>query len=608
VNVCNGRVLFLHGVLGAVEERFGVSSSSGSPEGLLYENCPPPVSPLHLQPLDGKTPFECNWAMRTSPLRFATVIIAASTLCSTVVAEDEASYKLTARTSVKQNDGTYQKTQKSLSWDASKTAVIVCDMWDAHHCLNATQRGAEMAPRMNEVLKKARESGSTIIHAPSSCMEFYKDHPARARAQETAKSESLPNGIEKWLNWINAEEEKAGYPIDHSDGGEDDEAEAHAAWAKELSRRGRNSGAPWIRQSELLEIDPQRDFITDDGVENWSILESKKIENVVLVGVHTNMCVLGRPFGLRQMARSGKNVVLMRDLTDTMYNPKMPPYVSHFRGTDLIIDHVEKFVCPTITSDQLIGGQPNHFKNDQRKHLVIIMAEKEYKTAQTLPKFAEEVLGDDFRLSYIFGDQGENSFDGLNVLAEAEAALISVRRRALPVKQLKALRDFVAAGKPVIGIRTASHAFSLRDKEPPKGTATWESFDGDVWGGNYNGHHANKVKTAAWVDEKTAEHALLRGLDTKEFPTGGSLYKVLPLKNGTTPLLMGRTADSESPEPVAWTFARSDGGKSFYTSLGHIDDFRNTPFRQLLLNAIHWAVGNEIPEGGVTTAKKAPQK
>ena len=132
-------------------------------------------------------------------------------------------------------------------WKASETAVIVCDMWDAHHCLNATQRGAEMAPRMNEVLKKARESGSTIIHAPSSCMEFYKDHPARARAQETAKSESLPNGIEKWLNWINAEEEKAGYPIDHYDGGEDDEAEAHAAWAKELSRRGRNSGAPWIR-------------------------------------------------------------------------------------------------------------------------------------------------------------------------------------------------------------------------------------------------------------------------------------------------------------------------------------------------------------------------
>ena len=256
-----------------------------------------------------------------------------------------AEYELTLTRSVKRDDGTWQKLQSSAVWEAERTAVIVCDMWDAHHCLNATKRGGELAPRMNEVLKKARESGSIIIHAPSSCMDFYMDHPARKRALEVSKADDIPNGIDQWLDWINDEEKKAGYPIDASDGGEDDDPDAHAKWAKELEARGRNPRAPWIRQTETLEIDPECDYITDDGVQNWSILQHCRIDNVILVGVHTNMCVLGRPFGLRQMARSGKNVVLVRDMTDTMYNPAMPPHVSHFRGTDLIIDHVEKFVC-----------------------------------------------------------------------------------------------------------------------------------------------------------------------------------------------------------------------------------------------------------------------
>ena len=75
----------------------------------------------------------------------------------------------------------------------------------------------------------------------------------------------------------------------------------------------------------------------------------------MLMGVHTNMCVLGRPFGLRQLVLHGKNALLVRDLTDTMYNSRKWPYVSHFQGTDRIIEHIEKFVAPTITSTDLTG-------------------------------------------------------------------------------------------------------------------------------------------------------------------------------------------------------------------------------------------------------------
>ena len=125
---------------------------------------------------------------------------------------------------------------------------------------------------------------------------------------------------------------------------------------------GKNPGAPWTRQVKILEIDGAKDAITDNGTENWNLLEERGVKNVILLGVHTNMCVLGRPFGLRQMARNGKNVVLMRDLTDTMYNPAMEPKVSHFRGTDLVVEHVEKYVCATVTSDQILGGAAYRFE------------------------------------------------------------------------------------------------------------------------------------------------------------------------------------------------------------------------------------------------------
>jgi hypothetical protein len=74
------------------------------------------------------------------------------------------------------------------------------------------------------------------------------------------------------------------------------------------------------------------------------------------------MCVLGRPFAIRQMVKLGKNVALMRDMTDTMYNPERPPGVSHFEGTDLMVAHVEKFWCPSLTSSDITGKPAFQFK------------------------------------------------------------------------------------------------------------------------------------------------------------------------------------------------------------------------------------------------------
>ncbi|MBI81906.1 MAG: nicotinamidase [Planctomycetaceae bacterium] len=485
--------------------------------------------------------------------------------------------------------GRFHSVLKVQHWHATETAVIVCDMWDLHHCLNATRRGAEMAPRMDAVLKTVRDRGGTIIHAPSGCMDFYREHAARQRALQVPHALNMPPEIGEWCDRIDSEENGT-YPIDQSDGGDDDDPLEHREWAAELKRMERNPNSPWVRQTESLVIDGSRDFVSDDGEEIWSILEQRKIENVVLVGVHTNMCVLGRPFGLRQLSKNGKNVVLMRDMTDTMYNPARAPQVSHFTGTDLIVEHIEKWVCPTITSNQLLGGDAFRFQDDERPRLTILMAEREYGTNRSLPAFARQHLGSRFQVRYVFANpQQRNDLPGVaEALQDADVLLVSVRRRALPKRQMEAIRQFVACGKPVVGIRTANHAFSLRGETPPAGKHAWETFDQDVLAGNYTGHHGESSVVTVNSAEGAHSHPVLAGVDLRELAGHGSLYKVSPLRATALPLLVG-SIPREKSEPVAWVNENPAGGRVFYTSLGHQRDFHQPAMNRLLVNALLWA-------------------
>jgi nicotinamidase-related amidase/type 1 glutamine amidotransferase len=491
------------------------------------------------------------------------------------------------------DSGRYHLLGREENWDAAGTAVIVCDMWDSHHCYRAVRREQEFAPRLNQLLIEARNRGATIIHAPSDCMQAYVDHPARGRAIMAPAASNHPPEIGKWCYQIPSEE-AAVYPIDQTDGGEDDTPAEHAAWEAELRRQGRNPATPWQKQIDAIEIDPERDFITDSGTEVWNILEANNIDNVMFAGVHTNMCVLGRPFGLRRLSQAGKNVVLVSDLTDTMYNPAAAPYVSHHSGTDLIISHIQRYVCPTITSDQILGGTPFRFADDRRPHVAIVISEPEYETERTLPLFAAENLVQQHRLTIVYGSETEpDALPGIEFIDNADCLLISVRRRTPPLDQLDAIRKFVMAGKPVIGIRTANHAFSLRTGEPPANRGSWPEFDAQVFGGSYTNHYGNEltaiIRRAAVEPKSPAANDLYNNLPEDPFVAGGSLYKVAPVDPTANILLVGQVP-GQQPEPVAWTYRRPDGGKSFYTSLGTPADFDHPAFRQLLNDAIAWAV------------------
>ncbi len=234
-----------------------------------------------------------------------------------------------------------------LKWEPKETAVVVCDMWNQHWCKGATRRVGEMAPRMNEVIKAARDQGVLIIHCPSSCMEFYKDTPMRRLAQQAPKVETkIP--LQRWCYIDDANE--APLPIDDSDGGCDCEPKCRVY-------------GPWKRQIAAIEI-KEGDAITDSE-EAYYLMRQRGIRNVIVMGVHMNMCVLGRPFSIRQMIYQGQNVVLMRDMSDTMYNPRMSPFVSHFDGNRLVAQHIERHWCPTITSSDLTGKPEFRFKNDR---------------------------------------------------------------------------------------------------------------------------------------------------------------------------------------------------------------------------------------------------
>ncbi len=519
-----------------------------------------------------------------------------------------AEWTVTVQRETAPGTGRFHRLAQQRTWEPARTAIIVCDMWDSHHGLNAVRRVGELAPRIDRVLKAAREQGVTIIHAPSGCMEFYRDHPARSRAVDVPQTPKLPAQIDSWCKRIPVEE-RALYPIDQADGGEDDDLLEHKQWAAVLKAEGRDPRQPWQRQTAAISIDPQRDYISDRGAEIWSILQHKGIRQVVLCGVHTNMCVLGRPFGLRQMVRNEMPVVLIRDLTDTMYNPRQPPYVSHFSGTDLIVEYIERYICPTITSDTFLPNEsPFRFRNDRRRHIAIVMSEDEYETRTTLTEFAKRYLQRDYRVSLAYADvKNRNIIPGLNRIRDVDLLILSSRRRTLPQAQLDWFRKYIADGKPLIAIRTSSHAFHLRKGEPPAGHGQWPTFDHDVLGGNYHDHYSNKIKATVTIDPEARTHPLLAGVEATSFPAGGSLYKTTPLRPGTFVLATGKI-EGHDPEPIAWTYVRTDGGRTFYSALGHVKDFEHPAFVRMMQNAVRWSLNQPVETEMARSAPPAMQE
>ena len=202
-----------------------------------------------------------------------------------------------------------------------------------------------------------------------------------------------------------------------------------------------------------------------------------------------------------------------------------------------------------------------------------ISGAREYKSEESLEKFIPWLeKHHDVKCTVSWGHDGIDKLPNLEALADADVMFVFARRMKLVEPQMKLIRAHWQKGKPIIGIRTASHAFQKADNDV---------FDRQVMGGNYKGHFSNELVK---VSHLVKDHPVLDGV--KSF-SSGKLYKAGSLAKGTTVLQQGDIGTDR--QNVTWVNTWK-GGRTFYTSLGIPDDFKTKDFKQMLVNAIYWTV------------------
>ena len=243
-------------------------------------------------------------------------------------------------------------------------------------------------------------------------------------------------------------------------------------------------------------------------------------------------------------------------------------------------------------------------------HIVFVTGDDEYRSEITMPMIAailEKAHG--FRTSIAYArpkPQTKDNIEGLDALDTADLMVMFTRFRALPEDQLQHMLQFVESGKPVVGLRTSTHAFLYPEGHPRR--ALNDGFGRDVFGQKWITHHGAQSNTDVAVHAANAGHAILRGVGP--FRARSWLYHVAPLNGEATVLLDGTTVNSNKTErqaefpptqPVAWT-RQYKKSRVFFTTLGHPDDFAQESMRRLVINGIYWALGRDVPAGGANAS------
>ena len=255
-----------------------------------------------------------------------------------------------------------------------------------------------------------------------------------------------------------------------------------------------------------------------------------------------------------------------------------------------------------------IVSQNNQIVAQKQPLVVFVCGDHEYSGEQTLPLIAAE-LEKNYGMKTIVlkaspDQNSEKDLPGMDILEKADLVVFFLRWRQLPTDQLAHIEKYLKSGKPVMGFRTSTHAFNF-----PKGheSERWNAFGEFAfnappgwWGKAEHTHYGHKSTTDVSVIEKQKNNPILQGV-SPTFHVPSWLYRVLPdyPNNGSEWLLMGKSVNPDKiaiENPVAWTGKNSFGGKVFFTTLGHPEDFAEESFQRLIINAIHWELGKKIPK------------
>ena len=259
------------------------------------------------------------------------------------------------------------------------------------------------------------------------------------------------------------------------------------------------------------------------------------------------------------------------------------------------------------------------------KRIVLVSGDDEYRSEQALPQLAA-ILSQrhGFDCTVLFAiDPADGTvrpdlntnIPGLEALDSADLLVLFTRMRDLPDAQMKHIVDYVEAGKPIVALRTATHAFELKSS-PTYRRWSWNSKEWDggfgrqVLGETWIAHHGkHKIQSTRAVTAPGKEqHPILRGVASGEIWVPTDVYRVrLPMPEGVEPLLLGQVLEgmksSDAPVagaandpmmPVAWTKSYK-GARTFTTTMGAAEDLRNEALRRLLVNACYWALRMETP-------------
>lgn len=263
------------------------------------------------------------------------------------------------------------------------------------------------------------------------------------------------------------------------------------------------------------------------------------------------------------------------------------------------------FVLLIISSQFLLHGNTNETPRLElpslkpQAHIVFLISKDplNYEADKTIPRFAEMLRKEyGFRVTVLLseGKHGEARFKGIGAVEEADLLVVFCRRLALPFGQMDKIKAYLLKGKPLIGLRTANHGFSVWD-EVSDGYEGWWGFVPDILGCENRGYEPEELGTIVEVIPESATNPILKGVDATDWKSKGQVYKVNQLVDSkTTTLLRGHPRGTEEMQPIAWTRQTAHKSKVFYTSLGFPDDFEVTPFRKMIINAIHWALNLEI--------------
>ncbi|MBM4050709.1 MAG: ThuA domain-containing protein [Planctomycetes bacterium] len=242
-----------------------------------------------------------------------------------------------------------------------------------------------------------------------------------------------------------------------------------------------------------------------------------------------------------------------------------------------------------------------------KPHVVFVTGDHEYGGEETMPLLAAELVKNyamDTTVLRAFPDQNaEENIPGLEWLSKADLAVFFLRWRRLPAEQAAHIEACVKSGKPVMGFRTTSHSFKYPPGHPLE---HWNGWAADTfgappgWGADGHTHYGHQSTTDVSVIPAAAEHPVMKGV-TGPFHVRSWLYHVVPKwpPADATPLLLGKAINPRIPapdNPVAWVWTNKHGGRAFFTTLGHPEDFQAEPLLRLVVNAVHWCLGQPIPD------------